>query len=133
MDNRFIPGAFTRTWNGHTIKLDYLVSHLDGINFDMVKGIIDRSIEAIHATNYDWFIDADPSPCLGGDIMMGFANTTASKFSSLGFSNYFINTTEDTVTFHNKPVMSYSSNGVHTSLTSNPNHCQNFAFALDYI
>ncbi|MCK6615818.1 MAG: hypothetical protein L6Q47_16405 [Ignavibacteriaceae bacterium] len=43
MDNRFIPGFFTRTWNGHTIKLDYLVSHLDGISYDMVKGIIDRS------------------------------------------------------------------------------------------
>lgn len=134
MDNRFIPGAFTKIWNGHTIKLDYLISHLDGINYDMVKEIIDRSIEAIHATNYDWFIDADPTPCLGLSTMEEFAYSTAGRLSVLGFTNYSFDVTEDTVTFHNKPVISLSSNGVHTTLGDHsfPN-CQNFAFAPDYI
>jgi uncharacterized protein (TIGR03790 family) len=115
MNNRFKSGVFTQNWNGYTIKLDYLVSHLDGINYNMVKGMIDLSSEAIHSDNYDWFIDADPTPCHGYSIMVNFANSTASKLNSIGFSNYSFDTTEDTVTYHNKPVMSYSSNGIHTT------------------
>lgn len=127
MNNRFNPGVFTRSWNGHTIKLDYLVSHLDGISYDMVEGIIDLSTEAIHSDNYDWFIDADPTPCHGGSVMVNEANATASKLNSIGFSNYYFDITEDTVTYHNKPVMSYSSNGVHTTIAGqNP-------FPADYI
>lgn len=49
MNNRFEGGVFTRNWNGHTIKLDYLVSHLDGISYDMVEGMIDLSSGAIHS------------------------------------------------------------------------------------
>lgn len=115
MNHRFKPGIFTRNWNGHTIKMDYLVSHLDGISYNIVKGMIDHSKEAIHANNYDWFIDADPDPCHGGSIMVDFANSTASNLNSIGFNNYSFNTDNDTVTWHNKPVMSYSSNGVHTT------------------
>jgi len=115
MNNRFKGGVFTRYWNGHTIKLDYLVSHLEGINYNMVKGMIDKSTEAIHSNNYDWFIDADPTPCHGGRIMVDFADSTALMFNSIGFSNYSFNVDEDTITYHNKPIMSYSSNGVHTT------------------
>ena len=131
MNNRFTSGVFTRSWESYTIKLDYLVSHLDGISYDMVKGIIDRSSEAIHADNYDWFIDADPTPCHGLSIMVDYATSTESKLNSLGFSNYRFDITEDTVTYHNKPVMSYSSNGVHTTKPPNPNEGQ--TFHPDYI
>jgi uncharacterized protein (TIGR03790 family) len=131
MNYRFKGGVYTRNWNGHTIKLDYLVSHLDGISYNMVEGMIDHSIEAIHSYNYDWFIDADPTPCHGGSIMVDFANATASKLNSLGFANYFFDTTEDTVTYHNKPVMSYSSNGVHT--TKPPNTIEGQTLHPDYI
>lgn len=133
MNNRFEGGVFTRNWNGHTIKLDYLVSHLDGISYEMVTGMIDLSAQAINSDNYDWFIDADPSPCAGGNIMVSFANLAASRLNSIGFSNYFFDTTEDTVTYHSKPVMSYSSNGTHTSLSTYPNNCQDMAFPPDYI
>jgi hypothetical protein len=34
MDNRFKGGVFTKSWNGNTIKFDYLVSHLDGISYN---------------------------------------------------------------------------------------------------
>lgn len=134
MNNRFKPGVFTTNWDGFTIRLDYLISHLDGTSYEMVKDMIDRSTQAINADNYDWFIDADPTPCFGGSIMVNFANVTASRLNSAGFSNYFFDTTEDTVTWHNKSVMSYSSNGIHTTLGpySFPN-CQNFAFPPDYI
>ena len=134
MNYRFKPEVYTRTWDVFTVKLDYLVSHLDGTSYDMVKGIIDRSTEAIHSSDYDWFIDADPIPCLGGSIMVSFANAAASALNSIGFLNYSFDTTEDTVTYHNKPVMSYSSNGVHTTL--GPYHdpdCYNPAFSPDYI
>ncbi|MCK6615819.1 MAG: T9SS type A sorting domain-containing protein [Ignavibacteriaceae bacterium] len=68
--------------------------------------------------------------------MVNFANSTAPKLNSIGFLNYSFDVTEDTVTYHNKPVMSYSSNGVHTTYGSfgDPyTACQNFAFAPDYI
>lgn len=134
MNSRFKSEVYDTTWNGFNIKLDYLVSHLDGISYGMVKNMIDLSSEAIHSDNYDWFIDADSIPCFGGSIMVSFANAAASALNSIGFSNYYFDTTEDTVTYHNKPVMSYSSNGVHTTL--GPYHypdCQNPAFAPDYI
>ncbi|MDP3831394.1 MAG: hypothetical protein Q8Q47_09000 [Ignavibacteriaceae bacterium] len=47
--------------------------------------------------------------------MVSFANSTASNLSSVGFTNYSFNTDNDTVIYHNKPIMSYSSNGVHTT------------------
>jgi len=36
MDYRFIPDHFTTTWHGYLVKLSYLVSHLDGISYDIV-------------------------------------------------------------------------------------------------
>ena len=131
INNRFTSGVFTRSWNDYTIKLDYLISHLDGISYDMVKNMIDRSCQAIHADNYDWFIDADPTPCHGGSIMADFANSTAYELNSLGFSNYSFDVTEDTITYHNKPIMSYSSNGVHT--TKPPNYNEGQTLHPDYI
>ncbi len=134
MNYRFKSGIYTTTWYEFNVKIDYLVSHLDGTSYNMVKNMIDLSIEAKHANNYDWFIDADPIPCFGGSIMVSFANAAASALNSIGFLNYSFDTTEDTVTYHNKPIMSYSSNGVHTTL--GPYHdpdCYNPAFAPDYI
>ena len=128
---RFKPGVFTTSWENYTIKLDYLVSHLDGISLNMVEGMINRSSEAIHADNYDWFIDEYPTPCHCGSIMVGFANSTATKLNSLGFSNYSFDVSEDTVTYHNKPVISYSSNGVHT--TKPPNNNEGQTLHPDYI
>ncbi|MDP3149200.1 MAG: right-handed parallel beta-helix repeat-containing protein [Ignavibacteria bacterium] len=131
MDNRFNGGVFTESWNGNTIKFDYLVSHLDGISYNIIEGMIDKSALAINSDNYDWFIDADPYPCHGYSIMVDFANSTASNLSSIGFTNYSFNTNEDTVTFHNKPIMSYSSNGVHT--TKPPNIYEGQTLHPDYI
>ncbi len=115
MTNRFKGNVFTRNWYGHIIKLDYLVSHLDGISYNMIEGMIDKSVLAINSNNYDWFIDADPNPCHGGSIMVDFADSTTAILNSIGFLNYSFNTDNDTVTYHNKPIMSYSSNGVHTT------------------
>ena len=88
MDNRFKGGVFTKSWNGNTIKFDYLVSHLDGISYNIVEGMIDKSVSAINSDNYDWFIDADPNPCHGGDIMVSFANSTAKSVKS--FNNILL-------------------------------------------
>ncbi len=134
LNNRFSPGVFTRSWNGHTIKLDYLVSHLDGTNYNIVKGIIDLSTEAIHADGYDWFIDADPVPCRGGSTFATDAYWTKSKLNSLGFTNDTINYNEDTVLYNDKPVISYSSNGVHTTLGPYiAPLCSNSVFPPNYI
>ncbi len=131
MNCRFKSGIYTRSWDVFTVKLDYLVTHLDGTNYSMVTDIIDLSTDAIHSDNYDWFIDADPTPCHGGSIMVSFADTAASALNSIGFLNYSFDTTEDTVTYHNKPVISYSSNGVHT--TKPPNTGEGQTLHPDYI
>ncbi len=62
MNNRFSPNVFTRSWDGYTVKLDYLVSHLDGLSYNAVKGMIDRSVDADKSGNATWIVDDDPSP-----------------------------------------------------------------------
>jgi hypothetical protein len=138
MDHNFIPNFYKAYQNdpyiNKEITLSYLVSHLTAPLYSDITEMIDNSIAAINAVNYDWFIDADPVPCRGGDEMVSQANSTINIFNALGISNYYFETTEDTVTSHYKPIMSYSSNGVHTTLGPYyfPN-CQNFAFSEDYI
>ncbi|MGQ9644783.1 MAG: hypothetical protein ACUVT3_13070, partial [Ignavibacterium sp.] len=65
MDCHFLPNHYQTTWQGRNIKLSYLVTHLSAPRFEDIQGMIDRSLNAINETDYDWFIDADPTPCRG--------------------------------------------------------------------
>jgi uncharacterized protein (TIGR03790 family) len=136
MDHNFQPNLYSK-YNYHfnrDITLSYLVTHLDGMSFDDVKSMIDSSIAAINSAGYDWFIDADPTPCRGNSQILKQSNTQ-SVFDNLGVTNYFIKSDETIYTSHNKPIMSYSSNGTHTTFGSNPqgtDHCDLF-FDPDYI
>jgi len=134
MDYNFIPNYFKTTAiiNGQftNITLSYLVSHLDAPGFDVVKNMIDSSVAAINSSGYDWFIDADPTPCAGGSIILN-QYFTRNIFNNLGITNYFIDNSETVFTSHPKPVMSYSSNGRHTS--ENPNDNCDLYFQPSYI
>ncbi len=52
MNYRFKSGVYTASWYGFNVKFDYLVTHLDGTSYEMVKDMIDRSTDAIHSNNY---------------------------------------------------------------------------------
>lgn len=58
-DYRFVPDAFTTQWDSFNVKLSYLVAHLDGLSFDIVKGIIDSSKNADTSGTATWILDAD--------------------------------------------------------------------------
>jgi len=131
MDHNFQPNFYSK-YNYHfnrDVTLSYLVTHLDAMSFNDVKNMIDSSIAAINSNDYDWFIDADPTPCKGGAQILR-QSATESVFDDLGVTNHFFKTDENVYTSHNKPVMSYMSNGTHTSF--NGGNC-NLFFNPDYI
>lgn len=118
MDHMFLPNHYSK-YNSHfnrEITLSYLITHLDGMSVNDVKNMIDSSIAAINSSGYDWFIDSDPTPCAGGSQILR-QSETKTIFDALGINNYFIDGTETVYTSHpyDKPVMSYISNGTHTS------------------
>ena len=93
--------------------------------------MIDRSKIAMNSFDYDWFIDADPTPCHGSDFFPTEITATQSNLISLGFDNYYFTIDDDTITTHNKPIMNYSSNGVHTTAGTD-NSCGQ-TYPPDYI
>ncbi len=134
MSHNFKPNFYSKH-NSHfnrDITLSYLITHLDGMSLIDVKNMIDSSIAAINSSGYDWFIDADPTPCLGGSEILK-QTTTENIFNDLGVNNKFIKTDEDIYTSHNKPVMSYSSNGRHTTYGSNNSDACSLYFNPDYV
>lgn len=107
MDYRFVPDHFVKTWNGYNVKLSYLVSHLDGISYDIVKGMIDRSIAPDMSGTAAWILDDDPTY-----IGYGYLNSTRDKLEELGF-NIVPDSTDSWVTSYNGDVMGYTSWGTH--------------------
>lgn len=119
MEENFLPNHYSKSINlfgqPRDLTLSYLVSRLDAPFLDTVKSMIDRSIAAINSSNYDWFIDSDPAPCSGAGFLK--SSNTKEVFDALGITNYFIDNTETIYTNYNiKPIMSYSSNGIWTSV-----------------
>lgn len=132
INQNFIPNHYSR-YNSHfdrDITLSYLITHLDGMSVSDVKNMIDSSIAAINSSGYDWFIDSDPTPCHGSSQIL-YPSGTEDIFNALGISNYFIDNTNVVYTDHIKPVMSYISNGTHTS--ENPNDNCDLYFQPEYI
>ncbi len=121
MDHQFLPNHYS-SYNSHLardVTLSYLITHLDAMSLDDVKNMIDSSIAAINSSGYDWFIDSDPTPCKGSGQILN-PSDTKDIFDYLGITNKFIDEFETIYTTHNKPVMSYSSNGIHTTFGTNP-------------
>lgn len=132
MDHNFLPNYYQKTVSiGGQIKsisLSYLVTHLSAPRYSDIKRMIDSSVAAINATDYEWFIDQDPTPCRGWSII----EDTETIFQSLGITNYFIDNTDTVFVTNpsNKNVMSYSSNGTWTSIGPG---CNTIAFSPNYV
>jgi uncharacterized protein (TIGR03790 family) len=106
---RFASGYFTKSWKGFTVKLDYLVSHLDGISYNVVKGIIDRSNNPNMSGTAEWILDDDPYP---NTFAHSWFTNARDKLEDLGF-NVLYDYTDDWVTSYQGNVMCYSSYGTH--------------------
>jgi parallel beta-helix repeat protein len=122
MEHRFRPNHYQTTWQGRTIPLSYLVTHLSAPRFEDIKGMIDRSLSAINASDYTWFMDIDPTPC----------RTVASgdpepSFNMLNITNYFFDRTEQIYENFDDSIMTYLSNGIWTTV-GDPDPC----YAWDY-
>lgn len=116
-EHNFVPNYYTTTvtigGQNRTVTLSYLVTHLSAPRYEDIAAMIDRSILAINPQDYDWFIDAHPYPIHGGDYLIRQANSTEYIFDLLGIENYYFDRTDSNITEHNKPIMTYSSHGVH--------------------
>ena len=104
---RFSTDHFTLNWSGHTVKLSYLVSHIDGVSYNVVKGMIDRSADPDMSGNATWVIDDDPS--LG---YYSYFTNTKNRLETYGF-NVVYNNTNNWITSYAGDIMGYSSKGTH--------------------
>jgi uncharacterized protein (TIGR03790 family) len=107
MNYRFITNHFAFG----AYHLSYLVSHIDGINYNVVKSIIDRSVDADKSGNGIYILDADPTL---SSFNSWFYNAKT-KLEGLGF-NVKYNTDNEWVTsntYSGSPIMGYSSCGTH--------------------
>jgi len=120
MTHNFKPNYYS-IYNPHlgrNVTLSYLVTHLDAMSLQIAKDMIDRSKVAINSEGYTWFIDADPTPGQGGSIILS-QTTVENIFETLGINNRKIDGTEIVYTDFPSPLISYSSNGTHTTVGSN--------------
>lgn len=117
---RFKPDCYTGYWGGYNYKLSYLVSRLDGLSFEIIKAMIDKSVAADKSGEAAWIIDNDPASISYVPVNSHFT-TAKSRLENHGF-NVIYNNTDIWIT-HNTytegPVMGYTSLGVHAE-SSNP-------------
>lgn len=108
MNARFLPDYYTGNWGGYNYKLSYLVSRLDGLSFDIIKDIIDKSVDADQTGNKTWILDARGS---GGGISQAFI-----KLNDLGFTTEYDENIENWITTSLDSVIGYTSDGVHQGM-----------------
>jgi len=110
MNYRFKPDHFNESWNGYNVKLSYLVSHLDGISFETVKNVIDRSVDADLSGDGWWVIDDDPSVRVPHDPF----SDARENLILLGFGQRINwNDSDEWIVDNNGPVLGYVSWGIH--------------------
>ncbi len=123
MDKNFVPNVYKTTINidgqQRTATLSYLVTHLTAPRYEDITAMIDRSVNAINSQGYDWFIDAHPNPDTGIPYLLGQANATEIIFNQLGITNILFEKTALNIIDHDRPIMTYSSEGVHQNWPPN--------------
>ncbi|HOJ08956.1 MAG TPA: hypothetical protein PKX68_15485, partial [Ignavibacteriaceae bacterium] len=116
---RFKPDYYTGTWGGYNYRLSYLVSRLDGLSFEIIKDMIDKSVAADKSGEAAWILDNTPNNL--GNGLSGQFITSKNRLENYGF-NVLYDFTNDWIT-HNTytegPIMGYTSLGVH-AVGSNP-------------
>lgn len=104
---RFSTDHFTWNWSGHTVKLSYLVSHLDGISYNVVKNMMDRSIAPDMSGTSAWVVDDDPQ--LG---YYSFFSNTKNRLETYDF-NVIYNDNNNWITSYTGDIIGYTSKGTH--------------------
>jgi len=110
MNYRFLPDHFTTA--NH--KLSYLVSHIDGVNYQTVVNMIDRSLAADKSGTGVWILDDDLCFPSYTTLHLQFTNARL-KLASFGFNVQHDSSNMWTThnTFLGSPIMGYSSWGTH--------------------
>jgi len=118
-NSRFKPDNYTGSWGGYNYRLSYLVSRLDGLSFEIIKDMIDKSVAADKSGEAAWILDNTPN--ILGNGLSGQFITAKNRLENYGF-NVLYDFTNDWIT-HNTytegPIMGYTSLGVH-AVGSNP-------------
>lgn len=109
MNARFLPDFYGEVWNGYNYKLSYLVSRLDGLSFQIIKDIIDKSIDADTTGERTWILDG------GGPGSLDIANANIT-LKSLGFLTEHNSDITDWITESSDDVIGYTSAGVHQGM-----------------
>lgn len=109
MNARFLPDHYTGTWNGWNYKLSYLVSRLDGLSYEIITDIIDKSVNADKSGEKTWILD-------GGGPGSGDITEAYNKLNYLGFSTKYNNNITEWITTSLDSVIGYTSAGVHQGM-----------------
>jgi hypothetical protein len=108
-DSRFKPDYYTGSWNGYNFKLSYLVSRLDGLSFETITDIIDRSVNADKSGENTWILDA-------GGPGSSDITTAYNILDNLGFETDYNNSSSNWITTSQNPVIGYTSAGKHQGM-----------------
>ncbi len=106
MDYRFESNHFNNSGGWY---MQYLVTWLNGTNYNDVISDIDRMADPDLSGSQTWVLDDDPN------ISYTNFSVTNQKLTSLGFVTNYDNTAGWTIT-NDGPVVGYISNGVHSSM-----------------
>jgi uncharacterized protein (TIGR03790 family) len=109
MNARFLSDYYTGSWGLYNYKLSYLVSRLDGLSYEIVTDIIDKSLNADMTGNKKWILDGGGS---GSDEIADAFN----KINTLGFSTEYNDDINDWITTSLDSVIGYTSAGVHQGM-----------------
>ncbi len=109
MNARFLPDFYTGSWEGYNYKLSYLVSRLDGLNYVIIKDIIDKSVNADKTGEKIWIID-------GGGPGSSDMSQAFYRLNTLGFSSAYNSDINNWITTSQDSVIGYTSAGVHQGM-----------------
>lgn len=111
MNARFLPDYYVRSWGGYNYKLSYLVSRIDGLSFDIIKNIIDKSVVVDQSGEKIWVLD-------GGGPGTSDIDKTYSKLDDLDFVTQYNNDKNNWITeiTPGNRVIGYTSAGIHQGM-----------------
>ncbi|MDY0083417.1 MAG: TIGR03790 family protein [Ignavibacteriaceae bacterium] len=109
MNSRFLPDYYTGNWAGYNYKLSYLVSRLDGLSFEIITDMIDRSVAADVTGEKTWILD-------GGGPGSGYISDANNVLTNLGFSTEYNSSKNNWITTSPDEVIGYTSAGVHQGM-----------------
>ncbi len=109
MNARFLSDYYNGSWEGYDYKLSYLVSRLDGLSYDIITDIIEKSVNADKTGEKVWIID-------GGGPGSSDMSRAFYKLNLLGFPTEYNSEINNWIVTSEDSVMGYTSAGVHQGM-----------------